>query len=204
ELVWGTRTAPENHWITRTRDDGTTVSCAGDEIGLLKGWYLAFFDTNAVKTPCPYTAEFPVSTLQINPDDPDVTKMATDRVIFYGGALQGAQDKLYTPVNDLLPGVFSHAMAMDNLITFNGRPYQNTATFNGRPLDGNLVQVIAVIPVILILSWFDLRTLRRKREERERSVTFEYVFEKTIEKVWHYFAFALALGAGLILTLLSG
>ncbi len=27
ELVWGTRTAPENHWITRTNDDGAKVSC---------------------------------------------------------------------------------------------------------------------------------------------------------------------------------
>jgi len=204
ELVWGTRTAPENHWITRTREDGAQVSCIGDEMGTLRRWYLAFFDPGAVKTPCPYTAEFPVSALQTNPDDADVVKMATGRVIFYGGALQGAQDKVYTPVNNLLPGVFVHAMAMDNLITFRGRPYQNTATFNGKPLDGNLVQVIAVFPVILILAWLHLRTARREREARERSVTFEYFLEKTIEKVWNYFAFALALGVGLILTLVSG
>lgn len=205
ELVWGTKTAPENHWITRTRaEDGAQVSCIGEDMGLLKRWYLAFFDPGAVKTPCPYTGEFPVSALQTNPDDADVVKMATGRVIFYGGALQGAQDKLYTPVNDLLPGVFAHAMAMDNLITFKGRPFQNTATFNGRALDGNLVQVVAVFPVILILSWFHLRTIRRRREDRERSVTFEYFLEKTVEKVWHYFAFGLALGVGLLLTLVSG
>lgn len=204
ELVWGTKTAPENHWITYTRDDGSQVSCTAGETGMLERWYLAFFDPGAVKTPCPYTGEFPVSALMSHPDDADVVKMATGRVIFYGGALQGAQDKIYTPVNDLLPGVFVHAMAMDNLITFQGRPYQNTATFDGKPLDGNLVQVIAVFPVILILAWLHLRQNRREREKRERSVTFEYVFEKTVEKVWNYLAFALALGMGLILTLLSG
>src|SRR6185312_16423076 len=69
ELVWGTRTAPENHWITRTRDDGTQVSCIGEDMSLMRRWYLAFFDTGAVKTPCPYTAEFPVSALQTSPDD---------------------------------------------------------------------------------------------------------------------------------------
>ncbi len=63
--------------------------------------------------------------------------MATNRVIFYGGALQGAQDKIYTPVNDLLPGVFVHAMAMDNLITFHGRPQQNVVSVGGTVLDSN-------------------------------------------------------------------
>jgi hypothetical protein len=206
ELVWGTRTAPENHWITRTNDDGAKVSCAGDDMSLARRWYLAFFDTGAVKTPCPYTAEFPVSALLTTPDDPDVVKMATSRVIFYGGALQGAQDKIYTPVNDLLPGVFVHAMAMDNLITFHGRPQQNVVSVGGAVLDSNPVQILAVVPVIMILSWFHLRTLRRKREEagHKRSVTFEYFMEKVVEKVWHYLAFGLALGIGLVLTLASG
>jgi hypothetical protein len=136
-------------------------------------------------------------------------KMASNRVIFYGGALEGAQDKLYTPVNALLPGVFVHAMAMDNLITFHGRPYQNTVTFGGKPVDGNLVQVIATIPVILILSWIHWRDVRRKRlgiaaASRDRGVTLEYFMEKAVEKVWHYLAFGLALGVGLLLTWWAG
>ena len=135
--------------------------------------------------------------------------MATNRVIFYGGALEGAQDRTYTPVNDLLPSVFVHAMAMDNLITYHGQPYQNAISVGGEPMNGNLVQIVAVIPVILILSLFHWRSLRQKRREAEkpaggRSLTFEYVFEKAVEKIWHYLAFGLALAVGLVLTRSAG
>lgn len=208
ELVWGTRTAPENHWMTRTGADGEQHSCF-EQMSLLRRWYLAFFNTSAVKTACPYTAEFPVDALLMTPDDKDVVKMATNRVIFYGGALQAAQDRTYTPVNELLPGVFVHAMAMDNLITLHGRPYQNAISFGNGPVDGNLVQIIAVIPVILILAWIHWRGVRQKRREAgqpaaERSLTFEYFFDRAVEKIWHYLAFGLALGVGLVLTRSAG
>lgn len=207
ELVWGTKTAPENSWITKTDDNGQRVSCYS-QVGFLQRIYLAFFDPASVKSPCPYTAEFPVDALLMGGDQ-DVAKMATNRVIFYGGALQGAQDKVYTPVNDLLPGVFVHAMAMDNLITYRGNPQQNAVSIGGKVQDGNLVQIVAVIPVILILSWLHMLGVRGKRKrahepERDLSATVQYFFEKTVEKVWHYLAFGLALGIGLVLTKAAG
>ncbi len=58
--------------------------------------------------------------------------------------------------------------------------------------------------MILILSWFNWRSIKRKHERRERSVTFEYFLEKTVENLWHYVAFALGLGIGLLLTLWAG
>ena len=167
ELVWGTRTAPENHWITRTDETGNQRSC-GEQMNVFRRWYLAFFNTSAVKSPCPYTAQLPVEALSLHPDDKDVAKMATNRVIFYGGALEGAQDKLYTPVNALLPGVFVHAMAMDNLITTHGKPYQNAVSIGGSPVDGNLVQIIAVIPVILILVMDPLAQRLLQAQDRRR------------------------------------
>jgi hypothetical protein len=101
--------------------------------------------------------------------------------------------------------VFVHAMAMDNLITLHGQPYQNAVSINGKPVDGNLVQVIAVLPVILILSWIHWRGIKRRRiglggPAPKRSLTIEYFMERVAEKVWHYLAFGLALGVGLVLT----
>lgn len=208
ELVWGTKTAPENSWITRTDENGRRVSCFS-QIGFFERIYLAFFDPKSVKNICPYTAEFPVVSLMMGADDRDVEKMAADRVVFYGGDLQGAQDKVYTPVNDLLPGVFVHAMAMDNLITYRGNPEQDAVSIGGVVQDGNLVQIIAVIPVILILSWLHMLGVRGKRRrakapEHDLSATLQYFFEKVVEKVWHYLAFALALGMGFVLTKSAG
>jgi hypothetical protein len=203
ELVWGTRTAPTNlKWMA---NDGR--SCAPD-MGLVRRIYLAFFDTSAVKSPCPYNAEFTLFSLMAGGDE-DIPKLVENRVVFYGGALQGAQDKIYTPVNDLLPGVFVHAMAMDNMITYRGKPEQNAMSIGGQVQDGNLVQIVAVIPVILILSWLHMlgvRSKRRRRHEPERdlSATLQYFLEKTVDKVWHYLAFGLALGIGLVLTRAAG
>ena len=71
------------------------------------------------------------------------------------------------------------------------------------------MQMLAIIPVILILSWLHMRRVRRKRKrarepERDLSATCEYFLEKTVEKVWHYLAFGLALGIGLLLTRAAG
>lgn len=194
EMVWGTRIAPSNlKWMSR---EGKPCDQGH---GFFTRIYLAFFDTGAVKSPCPYTAEIPVLGLMMGGDD-DIPKLIENRVVFYGGNLQGAQDKVYTPVNGLLPGVFVHAMAMDNLITSRGRPEQNAVAIDGRAIDGNLVQILATVPVILILSWFRRRTLRAKREKaREHSAAVEYFLDKVVEKAWHTLAFGLALAMGWML-----
>ncbi len=140
ELVWGTKTAPSNlKWMMH---EGK--SCA-PEMSAVRRIYLAFFDTGAVKSPCPYSTEIPVANLMAGNDD-DIPKLIQDRVVFYGGDLQGAQDKVFTPVNDLLSGVFVHAMALDNLITFHGKPEQDAISLGGQVQDGNLVQILAVMP----------------------------------------------------------
>lgn len=211
EIVWGTQTDPINTKWMRVRDgDGKLQSCRS-ETDFFRRLYLAFFDTGAVLSSCPYTGVIPVQSLLQGADDPDIARLASDRIIFYGASLQGAQDKSYTPVNGLLSNVFVHAMAIDNLISFQGDPETNTVSVGGRTINGNLVQIVAIIPVILILSWFHMRGVRRKRRrhlagepERDLSATFEYFFEKVVEKVWHYLAFGLALGVGLLLTRSAG
>ena len=207
ELVWGTRTNPFNaKWLRLTGEDGEKYSCDRG-IGGLRRIYLAFFDTSQVRSLCPYATEVPVQSLMMGTDDPDFPKLIPGHVILYGASLQGAQDKSYTPVNGLTPSVFVHAMALDNLITFDGRPQQNVVSIGAVTLASNPVQIIAVVPVILILAWFHLRGVRRKRApegKRDFGAAFEYFVEKAAEKLWHWFAFALALGAGLILTLASG
>ncbi len=208
ELVWGTRTDPTNaKWMHITDESGAHYSCNND-MNFLRRIYLAFFDTGAVLAHCPYTGVIPVVSLMQGAQDDDVTKLATNRVVFYGASLEGAQDKSYTPVNGLLPNVFVHAMALDNLVTFQGYPEQNVMTLGNLTISNNPAQILAIIPVILILSWIHMRRVRRRRarggQGGTRGAAFEYFVDKTIETVWHYFAFALALGMGLLLALAVG
>jgi hypothetical protein len=140
-------------------------------------------------------------------DDLDIEQLAKNRVIFYGGGLEGAQDKSYTPVNGLQPNVFVHAMAMDNLITFKGKPEQNVVEIFGTSYTSNPVQVAAIIPVIMILTWIHMRRLRRERARQDspkRGEMLDYFLEKLTEQLWHWLGFGLALGAGLMLTLAVG
>lgn len=211
ELVWGTRTDPSNSkWMHVRGPDGKMVGCAND-LGFFTRIFDAFFDPSAVRARCPYTSIIPADSLFLNPSDPDVVQLAHDRVVFYGGGLEGVEDQSFTPVNGLIPNVFIHAMALDNLISFNGQPQQNVVTVAGHTLDSNTAQVAAIVPVIVILSWIHRRRLARKRKReimehygQERSATFEYFLDKAVDMAWHWFSFALALGAGLALTLAVG
>jgi hypothetical protein len=208
ELVWGTHTDPINDkWMTHRDDSGTRISCKENTSSFAR-IYLAFFDPSAVQNPCPYTAVVPMVPVMQGSDDPDIHALIQDRVVFYGGSLQGAQDKTYTPVNGLMPSVFVHAMALDNLITLKGKPQQNVISVLGWTIPSNPVQMLAIFPVILVLTALHMRRIRRRQAlagcPPEHSATFEYFLDKTVEKVWHWLAFFLALGVGLLLTWASG
>jgi hypothetical protein len=210
ELVWGTRTDPiNNKWMRVQNDDGTVGNCEPRVSGLARIGD-AFMDMSAVRVRCPYTSVIPAESLFSGVEDPDVVKLTQGRIVFYGAALQGVEDRSFTPVNGLLPNVFIHAMALDNLFSFNGRPQQNVVTIGGTTLESNPAQLLAIVPVILILSWIHMQRLkaikRRKARpgESETSAALEYFLEKLMEFGWHLLALGLALGAGLALMLWLG
>jgi hypothetical protein len=203
ELMWGTRPNPHNTKWMDLKD-----SCNQD-IGFFKRVYLAFFDPAEVRSRCPYEGVIPVEKLLQGSDDKDIATLAHNRIVFYGGALEGVQDRSFSPVNGLIANVFIHAMALDNLITFHGKPEQNVVTIAGRTLDSNTVQVFAIIPVILILAWIHVQNLRargrkREAEPQENGTILDFLLEKVMESAWHWGAWALALAAGLALTLAAG
>lgn len=203
ELMWGTRPDPTNtKWMDLKQ------SC-NQKIGFFSRVYLAFFNPAQVRSRCPYESVIPVEKLLQGTDDPDITRLARGRIVFYGGALQGVQDRSFSPVNGLIANVFIHAMALDNLITFHGRPEQNVVTIANMTLDSDTVQVFAIIPVILILAWLHIRNLRTRGDEGEagsqgHNALSELAVEKAKEIAWHGGAWALALAAGLVLMLAAG
>ncbi|HEX3810697.1 MAG TPA: CHASE2 domain-containing protein [Rhizomicrobium sp.] len=208
ELVWGTNTDPYNRkWRTVTGENGATLSC-DDHMGFFSRIFAAFFDADSVRQRCPYATILPVEELVKGVNDPDFPKIIPGRVIFYGAALEGAQDKSFTPVSGLQANVFVHAMALDNLLTYGGKPEQDVVTLFGKTYESDPVQVAAIAPVILILSWLHMRRKRRAETKNAKhhdvSATVEYFLDKGLEMAWHWLAFFLALGAGLALTLAVG
>jgi hypothetical protein len=201
ELVWGTKTEPTNlKWRKYHDQDGSERPCNVETSFAVRTWR-AFFDTSTAQGLCPYNGIVPVDALVRGDVDADITRLLTNRVVFYGGSLKGAQDTSYTPVNGLQANVFVHAMALDNLITFQGKPEQNVMTLFGTTISNNPAQILAIIPVIAILSFLHMRRIRarRKTEKAEHGVMYEWFMDKGIENLWHWFAFFLALGIGLLL-----
>jgi len=206
EIVWGTRTNPINSkWMRVTDDNGASHACGENlDISWSRRIYLAFFDPGSVRSACPYTGVIPAQALLDGREDPDITALAHNRIVFYGASLSGVQDKSYTPVNGLIASVFVHAMALDNLISFHGRPEQNVVSIGNVTLDNNTAQMIAIVPIILILAWMHMRRLRSRRVRPERGAMLEYLLDKAFQSAWHWLAFALALAIGLALTLTAG
>jgi CHASE2 domain-containing sensor protein len=206
ELVWGTRANPMNaKWMKVTDENGAVHSCAErEETGWARRTWLAFFDPASVRSLCPYTSVIPAESLIEGRDDADVATLAKNRIVLYGASLSGVQDRSFTPVNGLIASVFVHAMALDNLITFRGRPQQNVVTLGAVTLDNNSAQTLAMLPIVLILGWIHVRGLRRNRQSPQRGAAFAYILDKMVEKAWHWFAFGLALAVGLALTVVSG
>ena len=76
----------------------------------------------------------------------------TDKVVFYGVSLEGLRDVVQTPNHGLTPGVYLHAMALDNLITL-GRDYQRPSRkilFGTTTVTG-LVQ-IGILAILAVIS----------------------------------------------------
>jgi hypothetical protein len=201
ELVWGTRTARFN-----VKFNSGPLPCNDDATFLVR-IYRAFFDKQSAVGRCPYNNEIPVEALMVGDNDRDLNALLPGHVVFYGGALQGAQDKSFSPVNGEQPNVFVHAMALDNLITYGGRPQQNVMTLAGYTFSNNSAQVIAILPIILILSYMHRRRVRareRRIDRSEHGALYDWFMDKGIENLWHWLAFLLAIGIGLLLASWAG
>ncbi|MGI9273939.1 MAG: CHASE2 domain-containing protein, partial [Endozoicomonas sp.] len=66
--------------------------------------------------------------------------LLTDRIVLIGGIFQGIPDYTFSPVHGKIPGVFMHAMALDNLIT----------------LKHNYMKAPEAVFSFLNMSWADL------------------------------------------------
>jgi CHASE2 domain len=121
QVVWSNRL---NEW----NDDHMKWIVDGREARLCKdvatdpwNWLRAVFDTDRFKQGCPYTNTLFAESVLLTPYDPDNLKYLQDKVVFYGGDLAGLADKVVPPTHIKLPGVYLHAMAFDNLVTFRGK-----------------------------------------------------------------------------------
>ena len=73
----------------------------------------------ALERDCPYSNTLSAYSLWNETSD-DVEVLLKGKFVLYGGAFSGTDDWLKSPVHGSIPGVYLHAMALDNLLVFGG------------------------------------------------------------------------------------
>ena len=113
EIIWGNGVAPLNRkWM-----NCTSQGAFAHLLDVLRHQPLS------AKLRCPYTTTISVGHLLGSSGDADVRQALEGRAVFYGAGFQMTGDRVLSPVYEELPGVYLHAMAYDNLVTF-GRDYK--------------------------------------------------------------------------------
>ena len=139
EIIWGNRVSKLNEsWMDCT-NDGTLVHLRQ----MLKENPLAS------KRKCPHTDTISVVHLLGRFDQKLKDEVVKGRTVFYGGSFEMAGDRVVSPVFDDLPGVYLHAMAYDNLLTF-GRDYKR-AEQHGLSLSRVVNGLLLLFTIVLLL-----------------------------------------------------
>lgn len=125
-ILWGLEPHPSNPNRMR-REDGTPL-CRKEwrwlrEIPVISTyiadpWFADDYSKRRDKPFCPYNASFPVHFLSSQREAVD--ELIHDRIVMYGVDLQSVGDYSFSPLHGAIPGVFVHAMALDNLLAFKG------------------------------------------------------------------------------------
>jgi len=153
EIIWGNGVAELNQrWMSECKRSGTWFS-----------HLVSIFTNNAskmVKLRCPYTQTITVAHLLGSSGDADVARVLKNGAVFYGAAFNLTGDRVVSPVFEEMPGVYLHAMAYDNLVTFRN-DYKRAErellvpSLTGRqislPLTGVVDAMLLFVTVIILL-----------------------------------------------------
>ncbi len=146
EIIWGKGVAPLNRKWMRCHEPSLL---AGVRLMLTEG-------PLALKIACPYTRTITVGHLLSFSSDRDVEAALRGRTVLYGAGFRLTGDQVDSPVYAQLPGVYLHAMAYDNLVTFG--PAYKRAERHG--LGAKLTDAVLLLIASIVLVRYPRRPSR--------------------------------------------
>ncbi|WP_172448538.1 CHASE2 domain-containing protein [Caulobacter mirabilis] len=94
-----------------------------------------------------------VSAADLPGQAPDRFAQLADAVVFYGGAFAfNAGDQEATPVYGMLPSVYAHAMALDNLVTLRGAAWRAEPPFGLEPKAYRMLEAFTLLLFSFLLA----------------------------------------------------
>jgi|TARA_R100001143_G_C3356879_1_gene132984 hypothetical protein len=154
DIVWGTRQNHKNEIWMADASRSVQASLADSIWATLSQGY------DHVAYRVPYSTTLFVRDLltqvALTPEEAyeQTKEYVNDKIILYGANLEGVNDMIFTPARNVLPGVYYHAMALDNLLQL-GDSYKSedgpgsNATLN---LHG-LLSFLTVFPVAVFCAF---------------------------------------------------
>lgn len=159
-LVWGTASDPTNlAWMNNeARQVGSHAPCASTW-----RWYRVLPVGEPGPPICPYQLQLPARTLNgaNGFDAADLQRAIGGKYIIYGTHLQSTGDEILSPYHGRIAGAFLHAMALDNLLAFEGEPKQAGEFGHSGPATWFIVIAVAAISLLMAqVSVFRVDRLR--------------------------------------------
>ena len=170
-LVWGVL----NQQPAENKPDLFSYCRYGDMsmFRLIPGVIRGVFNGEDARPICPYNLTYSVAQLATLPEE-QLSDALKDRFVFMGAVVPGQNDLIDSPVHGTIPGVFLHAMALDNLLTF-GSTFKRSANWEFPPsielFTAGLLSVFIVLMVHVL--WGSFTHLLVSNRPQKNQVPFE-------------------------------
>ena len=148
-LQWGLKSAPQ-----RERPDSLSYCEPGvySAARYVPGVLRQFFQSSSAPV-CPYHNTLSMAQMGELPEA-TLAPFLAGRYVLVGANVPGYNDFVNSPVHGLIPGVYLHAMALDNLLTYQGNYKLSTGWEPQHFLNLVLPAFLAVMAVFLVdLAW---------------------------------------------------
>ncbi len=157
EVVWSNRLNPINDlWMRKQTPSGLERLCVDLSTGIADWFRRVFFTSgqHSFRQACPYTTTVTAHGLLQASEDPRLREIIHGKFVFYGGDLTGLEDTVVPPTHIKLPGVYLHAMALDNLLTFGGDYKRSSFTGLGLDLEAkHFAMTVAVLLALIVVAF---------------------------------------------------
>jgi hypothetical protein len=153
-LIWATKAAPTNAATMVVRDKQGSLAPVCRDVWnwweVIPGAVLFRQIANMSMLPlCPYNQVIPVRAFKnYGFTAAQLDEELQGKVVLIGADLKSIGDNLFSPLHGRLPGVHVHAMALDNLISFDGK-YRENGDFEWHELWHSSANVFIFLSLLL-------------------------------------------------------
>jgi hypothetical protein len=176
-IQWGLNLAPEQ---IRIADIAHCSTSSGVILNFVKQLSQAIFWKlgDSAQARCPYSLTLSASDLEVStPEDRALlAQLLRDRLVLVGANITSTGDLVQSPVHGQIPGIYLHAMALDNLITLGmhyDREPANLLNFEISWLDLIEIALLGLIALLKALHERNLAAFNAPGSVLQRSAFFK-------------------------------